>query len=263
MCITSPDGFLYATFLRPIWINLLLLHRVDLTADWIMTPESGMHYFTLVIYFYACHWMIKHWEKELDMFVPIHKLSYSFCLMMLTFFFPFEWVYLGLYDYFHSIPVYGYPVFLSYGWWNEFPMNIFKSILFVDGYMFIGGVYCCAYVAYDLTMNYPLKDFKWINFDKISKVLLACYILTMALWVTVPLYSEVDFVWGTPYFPQTIYPEYGYYEDYNLTSEHGDIYGIVNEIWIPNDLVKILNHSSKAFSVAFMFYTFAPRKKIK
>ena len=255
---THPLGILYSTFLRPVYINLALLHRVPLDSRFFLTPESGMHYITIIIYFLACVLMIKGFEK-LEINMPLHKIIYSFSLMMVTMFAPFEFVYLILYDIYHSIPVYDYPIFIKYGWWLDFPKNIYKTILFVDGFFVIAGLYCMWFVSNEIRKYYSIK---FITINKTTVSLLCGYIILMALWVSMPLYSRVDFVWGSPYFPQTIYPEYGNYSDYNITIEGLDeTYGIVNEIWVPNDLVKILNHSSKAFSVAFMFYVFYPRKK--
>ena len=181
--------------------------------------------------------------------------------MFLSLFVPFEFIYLWLYDIFHSIPKYGYPVFTSYGWWLDFPMNIIKSLMFVDGFFVIGSVYVMCYIRYEMKINKLNESLKFINFNKISKMLLLGYIITTMLWILMPVYTNVEFEWGTKYFPQTIYPKYGYYKDYNITHPNNETYGIVYEYWVPNDLVKIWNHTSKAFSVAFMFYTFTPRRK--
>lgn len=253
-----PLGLLYSTFLRPLLLNVALLHRIELEAGYILTPESGMHYMTIIIYFFATYKLITHFEN-LNIVMPLHKLIYSFSLMFLTLFVPFEYVYLILCDIFHSIPVYNYPVFLSYGWWYKFPDNIFKTLMFVDSFYVFGSLYCMWFVKREILFRYP--DLKFKTWNKISKLFLFGYILSTFLWIIMPLYSNVDFVWGTNYFPQTIYPEYGYYDDYNITIQTDGEYGIVNEIWVKNDLVKIWNHVSKGFSVAFMFYTFAPRRK--
>ena len=282
MMFTSPYGALYSTFLRPVLVNTLLLHRVQLDARFYLTPESGMHWMTIFIYFFIAYKFLQRWEKqEIDM--PIHKVCWIFCLMMVSLFIPFEFVYLALYDIFHSIPVYNYPTFLGYGFWLDFPKNIYKTILFVDGFFVIGGTYVLWYLSREIKERYEKPFVKGyfnnvtkeimaininktkirvINFNKISKILLFGYVVTTVLWVLVPLYSPVEFVWGTKYFPQTIYPEYGYYDEHGITQHPPDEnYGIINEFWVPNDLVKVLNHVSKAFSVLFMFYTFTPARQ--
>jgi len=80
--------------------------------------------------------------------------------------------------------------------------------------------------------------------------------------VFIPLYQDVP-EWGSKWFPQTIYVEYGYYKDYPDIEwfPENEEYGIVAEYWFPNDVVKIHNVISKFLSVYLMFYVFIPRKK--
>lgn len=251
--ITYPYGFLYAVFLRPLTINILILNRVPLDLPIELTPESGMHYLTLITYSFACYQLIKQFEKS-KIKMPIHKLLYSASLTMLTFFVPFEYIYLALYDIFHNIPKYGYPNLLYSGWWmDSLYLKLVNNVYFVDTLTVIASIYIMIYVKSEIQEKHNVSFFK---FDKISKTLLFLYIIVMAIWVIYPN----NFIFGTKYFPQTIYPEWGYYSDYEITIEN-HIYGIVHEIWIQNNVVKILNHSSKALSVAFMIYTFSPRRK--
>lgn len=255
--VLNPHGFLYATFLRPIILNFLLLNRVHLEPRFIMTPESGMHWLTITIYFLITYKAIEYWEKQ-NIEMILHKNLYNFALMMMTLFVPFEFIYLTLYDIYHNIPVYGYALFRNYGWWMEFPYNIIKTLWFIDGFFTLGGLYVIYYIGKEVKERYPVKI---VNFDKYTKIFLIGYILTTLLWIAMPLYTEVNFQYGTKYFPQTIYPEYDYYENRNMTHPDNETYGIVNEIWVPNDLVKIWNHSSKAFSVLFMYSLLTPRRK--
>ena len=263
MMIASPMGFLYVTFVRPIFLNFMLLMRVPVPDYYFPTPESGMHYMTIFIYFICAFISFRYMEKW---GIPaIQRIIVNVTIMFLSFYVPFEWVYITFADIFHNIPLSGFPVIWFYGWWKldgtiigviKFALS---SIVGVDGFVTIGGIYVLNYIKNDLEeFNFPVE----YKFDKTSKLLLTGFIITMIAWVLIPLHSPDVYEHGTKWFPQTIYVVHGYYADYDFPDiDNDNIYGIVDEIWIPNDMIKWHNHISKAFSVAFMFYTFTPRKK--
>ena len=261
--IASPYGFLYACFIRPLFINFLLLLRVPVPDFYFPKPESGMHYITIFIYFICALVSFKYMEKW--GIPPIQRFIINFTLIFTSFYVPFEWLYISLYDIYHNVPVYGYPVIWSFGWWKidgsllSYVTFATQSIIGVDGFVTFGGAYVLNYIKQDLEeFNFPVE----FKFDKISKVLLIGFLLSMFAWIIIPVHSPDVYEYGTKWFPQTIYVEYGYYYDVGLPEpESGDIYGIINEIWVPNDMIKYHNHIAKLFSVAFMFYTFTPRKK--
>jgi hypothetical protein len=262
--IAHPNGFLYATFVRPLFINILLIMRVDVPEYYFPTPESGMHYLTVFIYCICAFISFRYMEKW--KIPPMQRIVINITIMFLSFYVPFEWVYITLSDIYHNIPVYGYPVILTYGHWRidgtilsyfDFLIN---SIVGIDGFVTVCGIYVLNFVVNDLKeFNYDIE----FKYDKISKLLFLGFALSMFLWVIIPVHSPDMYEWGTKYFPQTIYVEYGYYEDYGYEPPNEkDIFGIVDEIWIPNNMIKYHNHIAKLFSVCFMFYTFTPRRKV-
>jgi hypothetical protein len=241
----------------------MLLQRVDVPEFYFPTPESGMHYMTILTYFICALISFKYMEK---IGVPtIQRMIINFTLIFLSFYVPFEWVYITLHDIFHNIPVYGYPVIWTYGWWKlndtfiSYIQFITSSLVGIDGFVTIGGIYILNVIKNDLKeFNFEVE----YKFDKVAKFLLFGFLFVMFLWVIIPLHSPNVQGFGTKYFPQTIYVEYGYYHEAGLElPENGDIYGIIKENWYRNDVIKVHNHLAKAFSVAFMFYTFTPRRK--
>ncbi len=252
MMITSPIGWMYACFPRPFYAFIFYLHRIPVNAP--PTPEWGIHYVTLFIYCLSAYIGIIFFEhQKIDK--PFHKLSYIFSLTILSFFVPFELIYITLYDIFHSVPKYGFPT-IWYGSMDKF--YIFNSVILQDVVLTITCLLIIYLVKNDLNDYYKTK----LRFNKISFVFLWIYIVLTVCWVFMPIrYNDLP-EWGTNYFPQTVYFEYGNLTLYNVTSSYKNIseFGIVNEYWYPNDTIKILNHSSKFFSVLFMFYSFLPRR---
>lgn len=258
LMVVSPYGWLYACLPRP-FTALPLLYWGIIPHDSFPTPEYGIHLITIVIYSYACYSGIVHMEKQ-GINRPFHKLAYMLFLTILTFYVPFEWIYITLYDVFHNIPIYGYPVIWFFGWWKDTLGFIVESVIGVDGILTVSSIIGMYIIKKDLGDYFPIK----FRINKVSALLFLSFILWMGAWVIIPLsFSNQDLpVYGTKWFPQTIYVKYGYFEEYNLPIPlNGDIYGIVEEYWYPNDIIKYHNHIAKLFSVAFMFYTFTPRVK--
>lgn len=256
MMFAHPVGWLYACFPRPF----------SMAISWLMgihnfkspTPEWGIHYITLCVYSLAGYLSICYMEKQ-GIDKPINKVGYVFFLIVLSLYVPFELFYITLYDIFHSIPKFGTPLIWLFGYWNPPLKFLIESVIVMDvgvPILCLGGMY----VLYD-----DLKDYfniRMVTFDNKSRLYFMFFLLFMFLWVIMPYnYPEINFPeWGTNIFPQTIYVDYGYYEDYNITYHpEGEIWGIVKEYWYPNDLVKYHNHVAKLFSVLFMFHTFTPR----
>ena len=253
MMFTSPSGFLYACFPRPVSAFPLLYWNTILQSSF-PTPEYGMHFITLIVYSLAFYFGVVLMERQ-GINKPFHKLGYMFFLFILTFYTPFEWIYITLYDVFHNIPVYGYPVIWCFGWWKDTLGFIFESVIGIDGGLTIMSILGMYYIRKDLG-DYVSTEFR---INKKSVILFSLFLITMFLWAIIPVHTEVE-GYGTKWFPQTIYVHYGYFEDYNLPiPNNGDIYGIVEEYYHPNDVIKYHNHVAKIFSVAFMFYTFVPR----
>jgi hypothetical protein len=260
MMITSPYGWLYASFPRPPHLLIALMHRIPFNPNAIPTPESGMHYLTVFVYTFFAVRGLSMFDIQ-KIIKPFHKLSYVAFLTFLTYYTPFEWIYITLMDIFHYIPVYGYPVIWSFGWWREPIDFFFKGILGTDGLISIISILGMVIVKRDLNRYYKTT----LKFDKISKLLFVAFILSMVLWVFSPLiFTQLQnhhVTYGTNLFPQTLEVYFGYFKDYNLPlPENGDVYGIIKEVWMPNDIIKYLNHGSKLLSVMFMFYTFTPRR---
>ena len=259
MMVASPYGWLYACFPRPfflpiIWNNFLYMFREIPLQLAPPQPEWGIHYITLFIYSLAGWYGIEKIESQ-GINKPIQKLGYIFFLTFLTFYVPFELTYITLYDIFHSIPKYGYPAIWFFGWWKGWRFLIDSVIVqdLVLSLFCFGGIYV---IIDDLKDTYNIK----INFNRTSKRLLLLFFLSMLVWVLLPIVINVP-EYGTKWFPQTIYVDYGYFTDYNITiPPSGEIYGVVSEHWFPNDAVKYVNHISKLISVVFMYYTFIPRR---
>ena len=256
MMVTSPIGWMYACFPRPFYVFIFYLHRIGFTPP--SQPEWGIHYVTLLVYSYLAYTAIEYFEEQ-GINKPFHKLCYVFLLTIVAFYVPFEIVYITLYDIFHSIPLYGFPTIWFAGLGSGvFSLFNLKTVIMTD----IFNPLCCI-VGMWIIKN-DLQDYYNISFKKNrwSLLLFTGYIVTTLAWIYMPVYYDGLPEWGTNYFPQTVYMEYGYYEDFNMEQPREGIdWGIVYEHWHPDDLIKILNHLSKLFSVSFMFYTFLPRRK--
>lgn len=256
--VVSPVGFLYACLPRPFYVIIMYAFRLP-DSPTPPSPEWGMHYITLLTYALAAYYGIEYMESQ-GIRKPIQKIIYVGALTELTFFVPFEYIYVTLYDVFHNIPYVGYPAF----WYGDFGRmgiwyGITHSVMLID----ITITVCClALMYYSKKDLYDYYIFKPIKFDRISKILLSLFLVTMVFWILIPLVQPNVQEWGTKWFPQTIYVKYGYFADYGIDASqmmNYDPYGIVQEFWYPNDLVKYANHISKILSVAFMFYTFLPK----
>ena len=252
MMVSSPYGWMYACYPRPFILPILILNGIIEYNPPI--PEWGIHYLTLLIYTYFAKIGLEIMEES-GIDKAVHKIGYIFFLTVAVFYVPFELVYITLYDIFHNLPVYNYFAIWAYGWWNNniLEMGVIMGDVVVP-IMCIIGMYV---LKKDLNDNGVKTKF---TFNKISATLLSLYIITTVCWVALPVFTEVQ-GFGTDWFPQTVYVEYGYFADYDIPiPPSGEEYGIVKELWYHNDTIKILNHSSKLFSVAFMFYTFIPRR---
>lgn len=260
MMVISPYGFLYACLPRPFYLFLLYGQNTP-NLPVAPTPEWGMHYITILIYMIFAWFGIEYIESQ-GIKKPFHKLAYVICLTELTFFVPFEYVYITLYDVFHNIPLMGYPVywlgdFYTVGW----QYAITHSVMLLDIVISICTVSIMYIVRKDLSDYYNLEP---IKFNRISKILFSLFIVSMVFWIVIPIFDSSVVSWGTQWFPQTIYVKYGFYADYGIDTsmyKWEAPFGIVAEYWFPNTLVKLANHISKIFSVMFMFYTFLPRVK--
>lgn len=252
MMVTSPHGWMYACFPRPFTLWILILQGI--VPNVYPIPEWGIHYLTLLIYTFFARIGIETMEYS-GINNTAHKIGFVFFLTVLVFYVPFELVYISLYDLFHNIPLYGYPAIWMYGWWNDSFWGM--SVIVGDVFVPMLCVFGMWLLKRDLESNGVKTTFK---INKKSAILLSCYIITTIGWVALPMFTEVQGL-GTDWFPQTVYVEYGYFEDHNIPiPQTGEEYGIVNELWYHNDIIKVFNHSSKFFSVAFMFYTFIPRR---
>lgn len=256
MMVISPVGFLYACFPRPFYFIFLYILRVP-NIPLSPTLEWGIHYITVLTYFTACYFSIEYLENI--GFKPFHKIVYSVLLMLITFFIPFEFIYITLYDLFHNLPLMGYMAYWIGDFHNQsFIYAITHSVMVIDivitSFCFIG-----LYMILNDVKESGLKI--KFRFDKISKLLLTGFILSMIFWIIIPIFDSTVEIWGTNWFPQTIYVKFGNYIDYgiDLSTTGGQTFGIVQEFWYPHDIIKYANHISKIFSVLFMFYTFLPR----
>jgi hypothetical protein len=258
MLVISPIGFLYACLPRPFYV--IIMYALNLPdAPIPPSPEWGMHYITLLTYALFAYIGMEYIESQ-GIKKPIQKIIYVGALTEITFFVPFEYIYVTLYDIFHNIPYVGYPAF----WYGDFGRmgilyGITHSVMLIDITITVICFILLYYTRKDLGDYYIFKP---IKFNRISKILLSLFLIAMAFWVLIPLVQPDIQGWGTQWFPQTIYVKYGYFIDYGIDVSkmmNYDPYGIVQEFWYPNDLVKYANHISKIFSVAFMFYTFLPR----
>jgi hypothetical protein len=257
MMVISPYGWLYASFPRPFYMALLYIMQIpDLPPS--PTPEWGIHYMTLLMYFTALYLIIDHFEAS-GINKPFQKLSYSVSLMLLSFFVPFEFMYITFYDIFHSLPKYG-----SFLVWNPLvgETNMITiaihSIMTFDITMTVSTI-IIMYLAYSsMKESYDIK----IVINRTSKILFCLFLLSYACWILIPLVQPDVVGWGSNWFPQTIYIEYGWFKDFGIPLEwtKGLEYGIVAEHWFKNDLVRYANHTTKLLSVIFMFYTFTPRR---
>jgi hypothetical protein len=259
MMVISPVGFLYACFPRPFFFIFLYMLRIpNIPPE--PTPEWGIHYITLLVYLTACYFAIEYLENI--GFKPFQKIVYSVLLMIISFFIPFEFIYITLYDLFHNLPLMGYMAY----WIGDFGRQSFwfaltHSVMVIDIVITVFCLIGLYLIIQDLKESNFFIRFK---FDRISKILLLGFIISMVFWVSIPSFDSTIEEWGTKWFPQTIYVKFGYYEDYgiDISKLGGETFGIVEEFWYPHDIVKIANHISKIFSVAFMFYTFLPRKVV-
>lgn len=257
MMVISPVGFLYACFPRPFFFIFLYMLRIP-NIPLEPTPEWGIHYVTLLTYFTACYFAIEYLE---DIgFKPFQKMVYAILLMIVSFFIPFEFIYITLYDLFHNLPLMGYMAY----WVGDFGKQNFwfavtHSVMLLDITISI----FCIVGLYLIKKDLEDTGFKFkFRFNNISKLLFIGFILSMLFWISIPLFDSTIETWGTKWFPQTIYVKFGYYADYgiDISKLGGETFGIVEEFWYPHDIIKIANHLSKLFSVAFMFYTFLPRR---
>lgn len=254
MMSSFPHGWMYACFPRPFKTIIYFIWNDYTDIDYYPapTPEWGLHYSTIVTYGLFCYLGIKSFEKDrIDK--PFFKLAYVIILTVVSLMIPFEVTYITLYDWFHSIPKFGEALIWNFGLWKTFPHNILQSVIIYDvGLPIIGGI-CMYMIIKELRNEYDLK----FRFNRTSLLLLLLFFLSMLAWVAIPLHTDVP-EYGTKWFPQTVYVDYGYFADYNITWAK-DEWGIVKEYWFPNDTVKIHNIISKLVSVLFMFYTFIPR----
>jgi len=251
MMITSPSGWLYACFPRPVTALFLMMNNIHFDFP---TAEWGMHWLTIFVYGMFAFYGIEYFEYQ-GIVKPFHKLSYIISLTLLTFYTPFEWVYISLVDIFHNMPIYNLPMIWMFGYWKDTFGFITESVIGVDGGITISCIIVLYLLKKDLNNYYKTK----FQFNKKSLLLFSLFIISMALWIIIPLHQDVP-SFGTKWFPQTIYVKYGRFEDYDMPiPPNGDIMGIVEEYWFPNDIIKYHNHIAKLFSVAFMFYTFIPR----
>lgn len=254
MMVSDPDGALYSTFLMPISANILLLHRIPFPPN--PTPESGMHWSTILTYTFFAYNAIRNMERD-KIDKPFHKLIIVFMVFAISLYVPFEFVYITLYDLFHNIPVFGYPAIWAFGWWKSGIALITQTVIGSD----VLYTLLCIVVFYLIYMD--LKDFfpVKLNFDKKAKVLLGLYLITTLSWVLIPLHTDVV-GYGTKWFPQTIYVKYDYYANYPDTLYNTiEPYGIVEEYWNPNIMIKIHNVVSKVFACAFTFHWLIPSRK--
>lgn len=259
MMFISPLGYLYACYPRPFYMFILYAMRLPNLPE-PPTPEWGIHYLTLFTYMLSAYIAIEVIENY-GIKKPFHKITYVIFLTLLTFFVPFEFTYITLYDFFHNLPVNGY---LSY-WtgsigFTSLPYALTHSVMINDIVMSSMSLIGLYLIRNDLKNFYDIEP---IKFNKISKILFSLFVISMFMWVILPIFDPTVTEWGTKWFPQTIYVKYGNYTDYGidtkLTGE--DTFGIVEEFWFPNDNVKYANHITKIFSVMFMFYTFIPKVK--
>lgn len=254
MMSSYPPGWMYACFPRPFStiVRFIWNDYTDIEYYPAPTPEWGLHYTTIVTYGIFMYLGIKSFEKDrIDK--PFFKLAYVSILTIVTLMIPFEVTYITLYDVFHSIPKFGEALIWNFGLWESFPKNILDSVVLYDvGLPIIGGISMYMIIK-ELRTEYNIK----FRFDRVSLSLLILFFLTMFAWVIIPVHTDVV-GWGTKWFPQTIYIDYGYFADYNITHAKTD-WGIVTEYWYPNDMIKYHNIISKLVSVLFMFYTFIPR----
>lgn len=258
MMVISPYGFLYACLPRPFYMFLLYGQNTP-NLPLPPTPEWGMHYITILVYMLFAWLGIEYMELQ-GIKKPFHKIVYVLCLTELTFFVPFEYIYITLYDIFHNIPILGYPIYwLGDFYHTDLFYTLTHSVVLIDLVISFSTIFILYYIRKDLSDYYNLKP---IKFDKISKILFSSFLLVMIFWILIPLFQSDVIGWGTQWFPQTIYVEYGYYADFGIDVsmyKWESPFGIVAEHWNPNDLIKITNHFSKLLSVMFMFYTFIPR----
>lgn len=260
MMSTYPPGSLYACFPRPFefFIRFVWNDYTDIEYYPPPTPEWGLHYTTIVTYALFMIFGIISFERD-GIKKPFHKLAYVFLLGITTFFVPFELFYITLYDIFHSIPKFGSPLIWLFGSWKPPPENIFEfftryEVVFYDVGLPILCFICMWWIYNDLKETYPnLK----LRLDKNSLLYFSLFLFVMFLWVIIPVHTEVV-GWGTKWFPQTIYIDYGNFTELGLKWGKED-YGIIAEYWFPNPVIKWHNVIAKLISVLFMFYTFIPR----
>ena len=254
MMSSYPNGWLYACFPRPFSMIVRFIWNDYADIDYYSapTPEWGLHYSTIVTYAIFMYLGLKSFEKD-KIDKPFFKIVYVSTLTVVSLMVPFELTYITLYDWFHNIPKFGGPFIWSYGLSKPFPKNIFDSVILYDvGLPLLGGIVMYMIIK-ELKTQYNIK----FRFNKTSLGLLILFFFTMFLWVIIPIHTEVP-TWGTKWFPQTVYVEYGLFAEHNMTNPDYD-WGIVDEHWFPNDIVKYHNVISKLVSVLFMFYTFIPR----
>lgn len=248
---------MYACFPRPF---TMIFHFIwDNYTDAVETfiapiPEWGLHYTTLFTYALFAIRGLESFEFN-EIKKPIHKILYVFVLTIITFFVPFELLYITLYDIFHSIPKFGYPAIWTFGYWKPFPNNLLQSVFMYDVILPIICFLALRYLYNELNDYYNLK----IRLNKKSLLIFTAFLFSMMMWVIIPLHTKVD-KWGTQWFPQTIYVDYGNYEELGIDWGK-DEFGIVAEYWFPNNMVRVHNIVSKFLSVWFMFYTFIPVKR--
>lgn len=257
--LVSEGGILYSSMRLPVWQNFMVLAE-DPTLPARAHSEQGMHWSTVVMYAWMMFLSITFLKKR---FTPVHNLTFSFCLFIATFVFPFEWIYVPLLDIFHNIPEQGFWMStIMYGYWRFFKFPpiinwIMNSVIGRNGIMAMGLVFAHI-IAID---NYRMDTF-WSSaktiykFDKKSLGLAILVILGFAFWVGLPLFKEYPVIKGSKYFPQTIYVWYG-----EVENDVGDLWDIVDEEWVPDDMVRITNTIVKLLTVSWMFYTFIPKSE--
>jgi len=253
MCIVSEGGFLYSAMRIPLWHNLMLLAE-DPELPPRLHPEQGMHWSTVMLYSLALAYLLMAVPKR--GYKPIHALCFAVCLSVGMWLFPFEWIYVTLYDIFHNIPAGDYTI-LMYGIPPVNPLGwIFSTVIGRNFYMALGIVFA-HFVTID---NFRLNRFwmwrKIYHFDRKSVLLALSWIGMFAFWVLLPLFTPIPTVKGTSWFPQTIYIWYGF--DDRISKTH---YSIVHEEWHPNDIVRVVNIITKTLTVVWMCYTFMPKKQ--
>lgn len=245
MMIVGEGGILYSSLRLPLLWNLKLLAG-DPQPDWIH-PEQGMHWTTVLMYSWMIFFLLLILPKR--GFRGFHTLSFSFCMFISAFVFPFEWIYVPLLDIFHNLPVEGTMSTFFYGWWRPFPILIMNSVIGRNGIMALGLLFA-HWIAVDNYHNNPKGFIKFkYNINKKSALIAFCFIFGFIAWICLPMIIPNQFKAenhkGTTYFPQTIYVWYAHSSD-----TPWDLYDIVREEWLPNGTVSmIVNYTSQDLGI--------------